>query len=304
MAQTLTIEQKLARLGELRRDPAAPGAEQELAACLSSKINLLTAKAARIAGDFRITGLVPLLLDAFDRYLVRPEATDKGCAAKFEIVRALCAIEHPAGDVFLRGARHIQREPSFGPPVDTAAELRGASVVALVRMAHPEGLTEAVRLLVDAEPQARLGAVRAVLSWGQPEAALLLRLKVLAGDRRPEVLSECFAGLLALAPRDSLGFVAGYLDAAEPALAEVAALTLGESRLEAAFDPLRRKLESRAGSALRRALLLALAMLRDDAALEYLLARLAAGERDVLAALDLYRGDQKVQARIKDLLTS
>jgi hypothetical protein len=38
--------------------------------------------------------LEPELAAAFERFLVKPETTDKRCAANVEILKALCALEH------------------------------------------------------------------------------------------------------------------------------------------------------------------------------------------------------------------
>src|SRR5438477_12918795 len=51
VAKVLPLEDRLAALNELRQDPASPAARKELAKSLASKINLLAAKAARIAGE-------------------------------------------------------------------------------------------------------------------------------------------------------------------------------------------------------------------------------------------------------------
>src|SRR5262249_53222408 len=81
----------------------------------------------------------------------------------------------------------------------------------------------------------------------------------------PEVLGDCFRSLLAIAPDRHLGFVVERLDAEDPSVAEAATLALGESRVAAAFAPLR-DLAERATGTRRRAALLALALLRHDAA--------------------------------------
>src|SRR5260370_19863235 len=117
---------------------------------------------------------------------------------------------------------------------------------------------------------------------------LLLRLKALLGDDE-EILGECFAALLRLAPAPSLEFVADFLHSSSDEVAERAALALGESRVPAAFWKLREAWERTARPSLRPTVLLALAMLRKDEALEFLMMRLEEDtERsaaDALAAL-------------------
>ncbi len=54
------------------------------------------------------------------------------------------------------------------------------------------------------------------ISCGYPrEAEALLRFKVLVGDENPEVLGECFTGLLAIAPEECLALVASNLSHGE-----------------------------------------------------------------------------------------
>ena len=80
-----------------------------------------------------------------------------------------------------------------------------------------------------------LGAAKALATNGGEAGFLLLKLKVHTGDPEPEVLAECFAGLLAAAPERSVTFVGEYVDAADEAVAEAAILALGESRKERAL---------------------------------------------------------------------
>jgi HEAT repeat protein len=173
-------------------------------------------------------------------------------------------------------------------------------------MSHPDALQECVTLLADPETAARAGAARAISESGQQAGVLLLRYKALIGDKEEEVTAECFAGLLRLAPAESIEFVAGFLNSGSDEIAERAALALGESRLPAAFPLLHAALESTAQATLRRTLLLAMAMLRQDEAVEFLLARLAEdGEKsalDALAALSLYSRDDSVRSRIRETL--
>ena len=132
--------------------------------------------------------------------------------------------------------------------------LRGICAQGLALMAHPDALTECVTLLVDKWIPARVGAIRAIANAGLPAGELLLRLKALAGDEEDEVTAECFAALLRLAPTSSLEFVAKFLRSSSEALAESAALVMGESRLAAAFQFLRNAWERIANAPLRRTL--------------------------------------------------
>ena len=173
-------------------------------------------------------------------------------------------------------------------------------------MLHPDALEECVTLLADPEIPARIGAIRAIGDSGRPEGLLLLRLKVLLGDREEEVVAQCLAALLRLGQAQSVGFVAKLLHSTSEGIAERAALVLGESRLPPAFAALHEAWQETSRAGLRRTLLLAMAMLRQDEALEFLLARVEnEGERtagDALAALSLYSRDEAVRERVRKIV--
>jgi HEAT repeat protein len=296
-----SLEEQLDRLAELRAQQPSPERQADVAKYLAGKMNLVAAKAARIAGEWLAAELTPELVAAFDRFMVKPETTDKRCAAKIEILKALCKLEYSSPSVFRRALQHVQMEPTWGGSVDTAAEVRALGAMGLAQTDYPEALEEIVPLLLDRERDARIGAVRAVAASGLPGGALLLRLKALSGDE-PEVLGECFAALLRAAPTESLEFVAKFLDHREEAVAEAAALALGDSRLESAFAALRDASQRLHAHALRRTLLLAIALLRRETAIDYLLDLVENGESqisaDAVAALAMYKDDPNLQARL------
>jgi HEAT repeat protein len=197
-------------------------------------------------------------------------------------------------------------EPSFGRPVDAAAQLRGDSALGLVRTRHPEALFEVVRLLADKEPRVRMGAARALGSVVGEAGELLLLLKVLTGDSEPDVLGECFSGMLASGAERSLRVVRAYLDHEDPAIAEAAILALGASRLPGAIDTLREKWGRTVHGPIRKTLLLALATARQDSALDFLLSLVAEGDSrvasEVVAALRAYRNDEHVRKALEGAL--
>ena len=283
MPKAPRLEDRLAALSDLCRNPNALEARKELAKCLSSKINLLAAKAARIVGDGKVDELAPQLVDAFARFLIDPAASDRRCEAKLAIGKALEELEYPSYEPFLRGIRHVQMEPSYGTSVDTAIELRAISAIGLVRTNYPDVGVELATLLADRARDARIGAARAIAYWGTLAGALLLRFKILSGDREPEVIGECFSGLLHIEGARAVDFVAGYLDADSEAIAEGAALALGESRRAETFEILK----AHATSYLRPTALLAIALLRNDAAVEYLRSLLP--DADAEKALEIYK---------------
>src|SRR5262249_20692487 len=134
LAKSSTIDQALARLADLRSAGRSPQALDELRKALSAKSNLIVAKAAQLIGEMKLTELTDDLPRIFDRFMVDPTSSDKGCAAKTAIAKTLCELDCRTEELFLKGAHHVQLEASWGPPVDTAAELRGTCALGLVRM--------------------------------------------------------------------------------------------------------------------------------------------------------------------------
>jgi hypothetical protein len=131
-------------------------------------------------------------------------------------------------------------------------------------------------------------------------------MKILAGDRDGDVTAECFNGLMKLTPTKSLEFVARFLDADDPATAESAALALGASRLPAALDVLMRQWSRQVRPEPRRPLLLAIAMTRQPAAIDFLLERAlddsASAAADAVAAMGMYKHDDAVRARLTSIV--
>ena len=306
MKKRPSTEDALRAIRAIRDAPENYDLARDLAPFLLHKSNHVAAAAADTVGRLEVGTLAQPLAEAFLEWMKNPAERDPRCDALTAIAKALAALDHPAAKVYLAGIRHVQMEGSFGPPVDTAAALRGICAQGLVRMSHPDALLECVTLLADPEPAARSGAVRAISETGQYAGVLLLRFAALIGNKDEELTAECFAGLLRLEPAESIEFVAKFLNSRSDEIAERAALALGESRLPAAFPLLRAAWEATAQATLRRTLLLAMAMLRQDEAVEFLLTRLAEdGEKsalDALAALSLYSRDDSVRTRIQEIL--
>ncbi|HLK19032.1 MAG TPA: hypothetical protein VKT81_08750 [Bryobacteraceae bacterium] len=301
-----TTEDALRAIRDIRDAPEKFDLGRDLAPFLLHKSNHVAAAAADTIGRLEAVGLAQNLASAFLEWMKNPAERDPGCKALTIIAKTLAAMDHPAAAAYLAGVRHVQMEASFGPKVDTASALRGLCAQGLVRMTHPDALLHCVTLLADPEVPARAGAVRAISESGQVAGVLLLRYKALIGDKDDEVMAECFAGLLRLAPAESLEFVAGFLGSGLEEIAERAALALGESRLAAAFPVLRESWHATSQATLRRTLLLAMAMLRLDEAVEFLLVRLEEdGEKSALgalAALALYGRDDAVRGRVQEIL--
>ena len=306
MAKSDPIERALDRLGELRSVEPSESVSDEIRAFLRHRSNLVVAKAAKVARELRIAALLPEMVAGFDRLMKDAPRLDKRCAATTELLTALYEMDYDEPAPYLRGLKHVQLEGSFGPPVDEAAKLRAVSAQGLLRTRYPEALAEIVPLLVDREPAARAGAVRALAANGGEAGVLLLRLKVLTGDSEVAVLADCFAGLLATSPGKSVCFVARYVDSEDEGVAEAAMLALGESRLNAAYDALREKWERTVGSPARKTLLVAMASSRLDDAVAFLVSLVGSASPqtagDAIEALSIFRHNERVTNVVREAL--
>jgi len=303
VAKAPPTEEALKVILAIREAPEKYDLKRDLAPLLHHKSNHVMAAAAATAERLEAAGLAQDLVDAFVDLMQNPSKRDPGCKALLAIAKALVAMDQDAARIYFLGIRHVQMEGSFGPPVDAAAELRGVCAQGLARMLHPDALEECVTLLADREAAARAGAVRGIADSGSREGVLLLRLKALTGDKSAEVMAECFAALLRLAPAPSLDFVAKFLYESPDDIAEAAAFALGESHLPAAFGRLRIAWEATTEPERKRTLLLAVAMSRLDEAVEFLLARVnedsERGAADAVAALGMYARDETIRARVE-----
>ena len=306
MSKPDPVQRALERLGELRHAALTNDVISEIRHSLCNRSNLVIAKAAKVAGELQTRALVPDLVASFHKLMTDPMRLDKRCAALTEIVTALYLLDCDDPDPYLKGLSHVQMEGSFGPPVDAAAKLRGLCAQGLLRTRCPDALDKIVRLLVDREAEARIGAVKALATNGSEPGVLLLKLKVLSGDPEAEVLGECFTGLLAATPEGSVGFVAEYVDSADDAVAEAAILALGESRQERAFEILKNKWQRTVAGPLRQVLLIAMACSRQEPAIAFLLASTAEASpktaAQVIEALATYRSSERVRSSIQKIV--
>jgi len=300
------VEGALERLGELRHATLTDEVSSEIRRSLHNRSNLVVAKAAKLACELRATAIAPDLLTAFHKLMGDPARMDKRCAALTEIVSTLYELDSNDPEPYLVGIRHIQMEGSFGPPVDAAAKLRGLCAQALLRTKYPNAVDEVLPLLVDREPEARIGAVKALATNGGEAGFLLLKLKVYTADREPEVMGECFAGLLAAAPERALKLVGKYVDSSDEAVAEAAILALGESKDERAFEILKNKWQRTVAGPLREVLLVAMACSRLEPAIAHLLAIVAEASPKTAAqaveALAPYRSSERIASSLEKIV--
>jgi hypothetical protein len=307
MAKSRKLESLLAQLEQIRPDPTMSEAMLLLRQLLTSKQPVAIAQAAKLIAEAEQYDLIPDLVAAFEWAMTKPNEQDPGCIAKLKLADALYRLDYSNEDLFLRGIRHVQR----GSSDDTAAPLRSVCALGLVRMNYPDVMSELAGLLADPEPTARIGAARAIAYTGNLSGVPLLRLRIKLGDSVP-VLSDCFLALLHLSPtQSSIDLVRSFLVIQPQAehresteIAEVAALAFGESKLSEAFDILQTWWRSICIPELRQTGLIAIALLRNDEAVSFLLSLIQGGAlvdaKDSITALRVYREDQSLWQRVRE----
>jgi HEAT repeat protein len=307
MARAQSLDAKLARLREIRRDLGSPQLAESLRPSLRDTSNIVAAEAAEIAGEAHLTDLAPELVAAFERFLENPEKRDKQCRAKIAIVEALNKLEYGEEAFYLRGIHYVQEEPAWGRPQDSAVPVRVGSAFGLVRIRYRGVLALLVDMLVEEDKAARVGAVQALTYSGTEAAALVLRLKARVGDREAEVVSECFGGILEIAPEEGVPFVAEFLQSENDAVQEGALLALGSSRRPDAFEALKAFAQHADGELLEVAHV-AMALLRLPAATDHLISLVADPSRAVaraaVGALAVHRYDPRVRERTAEAVAA
>jgi hypothetical protein len=254
---------------------------------LANRSNFLVAKAARLAEDAGLADLVPDLVAAYDRFFTNGEKTDPQCWAKNALSRALAKLECRDKDVFLRGLRHHQMEPTWGGRSDSAGTLRAHCAHALVAcngLDNEELLIILLDPLVDADKSVRVEAVRALAQLGEMAVAVL-RLRALIPGEDPEVLGQCFTSLLAIEREQAVSFVAGFLEAGDDPAGE-AAFALAEMRSPAALAVLLERQKGTKDEWFGGVLLSAIALTRLPDAIDFLLGMIEREEREAPAAIE------------------
>lgn len=312
MPKSRKLEELIEALRQIRPEPTSEAGLLTLRQAIGSRYGVAAAQAAQLVAEFTIEPLVPDLVAAFQRFMVKPQESDPGCRAKQAIADALYHLNYGEETLFLQGIRHIQKEPVWGGQVDTAPRLRGTCALGLVRMNYRSVLVELADLLADPESEARIGAARAIAYSANDAGVPLLRLRIQLGDT-PSVLSEYVLALLQLAPEASLPLVQDLLYGRQPQgqqgqveVMEVIALALAESRLPAAFSLLRDWWQQTHQQELKKVGLLAIASLRQDDAFDFLLDLVRQGSKAqaqaALDALGLYQQDTLLWQRVKQAM--
>jgi HEAT repeats len=281
------FDEQMAALEALRGGEFDADAVALVKKSLANRSNFLVAKAARLAEDAALTDLVPDLVAAFDRFFMNAEKTDPQCWAKNALSRALAKLECRDKDVFLRGLRHHQMEPTWGGRSDSAGTLRATCAHALVAcngLDNQELLILLLDPLVDKDKSVRVEAVRALAQLGEMAVAVL-RLRALIPGEDPEVLGQCFTALLAIERDRAVPFVAGFLEEGDDPAGE-AAFALAEMRNPAALAVLLDRQKEITDAWFGGVLLSAIALTRLPEAFEFLLGMIEREEREAPAAIE------------------
>jgi HEAT repeat protein len=307
MAKARSSEAKLARLRALGSEPLTPEAIQELRHFLGDASNLVVAEAAELIGKTHKQELTAELVESYERLADDDWVKkDKLCRGKITIIEALNVLEFADESFFLRGIRYTQMEPAWGQPTDAGVPIRVASAFGLVRIRYRYVLPLLVDLLCDEEKAARVGAVQALTYTGTEAAGLVLRLKARTGDKDPEVVAECFTGLLELTPQDGVPFVTEFLNAGDEAIQEAALIALGSSRRPEAFEVLKAFASDCLGD-IEETAFIALALLRLPAANEFLLSLITREQfrrsARAISALAVHRYDTRLTERVAEAVT-
>src|SRR5437660_4963959 len=271
MSGKRSFEEQIAALDSLRQQPPESCIEP-LRKALKHRNNFVVAKAADLVREFRLAELPPDLLSAFDPFFEEPSKTDPQCWAKNALSRALAAFEYQDEQVFLRGMRHMQLEPVWGGQSDTAGTLRATCALALVQcrsLTEVDLLAHLVELFGDKDKSVRVEIARAIEQVGSPSAVLLLRLRAVLGADDPEVLGACYSGVLRIEGVRDIPWVGRFLTGADDAAAE-AALAIAGTHSPHGFAALRQRFAEEADPWFRSVLLSAIALTRQDEALEFL----------------------------------
>ncbi|MFY9646591.1 MAG: HEAT repeat domain-containing protein, partial [Terriglobales bacterium] len=202
-----------------------------------------------------------------------PSKTDPQCWAKNALSHALAALNHQDATTFLRGMHHIQLEPVWGGRSDTAGTLRATCALALVQcrsLAEADLLAHLLDLMGDEDKVVRAEAVRAIEQVGSTPAALLLRLRAILGDDEPEVLGASYGGILRIEGATSIPWISRFLASGDDSAAE-AALAIAGTHSPQGFQVLQQHFDKPSDPWFRSVLLSAIALTRQDAAIEFLL---------------------------------
>jgi HEAT repeat protein len=116
-------------------------------------------------------------------------------------------------------------------------------------------------------------------------------------------MAECFSALLVASADKAVKFVAKYIDSDDEPTAEAAMLALGESRLPAAYLVLKEKWNRTVLMPVKRAVLAAMAALKLEEAIAFLISLVESANAETAAAaveaLCIYRHNERVSESVR-----
>ena len=130
----------------------------------------------------------------------------------------------------------------------------------------------------DKEKSVRVEAVRAIEQVNSTSAALLLRQRAILSphlnakmlEDEPEALGACYSGILRIEGSSAIPWIARFLDSSDDPAAE-AALAIAGTHTPQAFETLKQHFNQESDPWFCSVLLSAIALTRQDAAIEFLL---------------------------------
>ncbi len=287
-----SIDGRLRRVRGLRDESDHAALRAAVSKSLTDSSNLVVAEAAKIVGDMQLSGFEPELLRTFERLLIDPIKSDKGCRGKSAVVEALNRLEFDDVEFFLRGMNYEQVEPAWPSSEDAAVAVRGGCAFGLAASRQVRAVTKLTNLVDLLQRPGRLDrihAVQAIAQCGGEPAIPLLRLKLLSGDAEAEVIGACMAGLLRLAPAESFAIVVRHLDSPDESTVIEAAAALGECGNPEAVEALIARAGRNRDRELLEPLLASIGLSRAPRAIDYLISRIAADESEAEIALRALR---------------
>ncbi len=303
----VSLEKQLDRFRTVRAGPRSDAAIRELAALIQAPQPhaIILKPVADLALAWEAKELLDPLANAIAT-LMGPEAAkrDPGCMGKIAALTTLIELGSEHAELMLRGITYKQKEPTHGGSIDTAASFRGLCGMGLVKMRYKTPVPLLIDLLADEEKDARVYAAMALGFWPCDESVAVLRLKALLDDESAEVMGEVFLGLLRIDPQQQLAFVLRFMNHEKTAVVEAAALALGQSHCNGAMTALTTTYGHYKGHGIASSLLMAIAMLRHEEAIAFLISvvQTAASDQAIQAldALAMYKHDPKIVDRIRE----
>ncbi len=304
-----SIDERLREVQQLRQAQDPDRLPLVASKALKDRANLVVAEAAKLIRENELSGFVPELLQAWQRMLVEPLKSDKGCTAKTAIVEALDGLDYDEPDFYRTGISYRQLEPVWGGTEDTGENVRGACALALAR-SRRMGLVEKMNVLVDLildvdSRLSRVYGIQALANTGSEHVVPLLRFKLLSGDSEAQVVGACMVGLLQLTPQPAVALVGTFLQSADEDLVLEAAAALGECGRRDAVELLIRAWKGTRDVEVRNSLLVSIGLSREPTAISFLVSLIEEKSSDaqtLLRALAPSCVYQEVRQRVRNTI--